>query len=47
MFCIKNLYYMKYNDGEHKKHTFFCQIGIFCLELEKKQLFGIGNGAKF
>ena len=26
---------------------FFCQIGIFLLELGKNILFGIGNGAEF
>ena len=30
------------------KKMFFCQIGIFCLELGKKTyFFGIGNGAEF
>ena len=26
---------------------FFVKLGIFCLELGKKILFGIGNGAEF
>ena len=26
---------------------FFVKLGIFCLELEKNILFGIGNGAEF
>ena len=30
-----------------KKNFFFGQIGIFCLELGKNILFGIGNGAEF
>ena len=35
---------------ENQKKNFFCQIGnfnsIFCLELGKNILFGIGNGAE-
>ena len=26
---------------------FFVKLGIFCLELERNTLFGIGNGAEF
>ena len=30
-----------------QKKIFFVKLGIFCLELEKNILIGIGNGADF
>ena len=43
-FCI---YIIWNKDGEPKKKNFFVKLGIFGLELGKKILFGIGNGAEF